>query len=445
MGPDPGALPIPGAWRATIIIFCAIILCVADQLLPGLFMAPIKASFGVSDTQIALLTGFSFSVSIAVFALPLSWVADRSNRARLLAGAILCWCLATVACGFAHGFWTFFVLRMGVGLGEAVLKPAAYSLLADLFPSRLLSRPLAILGLGTLLGSVVALNGGGALYEVLRAAVPHGGAGTDFAWRTTMIIFGATGLLVAVAAFWIPEPRANRSPVVSTTESRASVPLVAYARSSAFFYVPFVAAMCVYCFYYAGFSAWQAPFFALRYGWSIGRIGQVLGLVALSAGVIGMPLGVWLTDQARRRYGREAPVAAVNWAIGITLPAIILTPFAPDGWLAVMGMALVLVPGSAATIIAPIIFAETAPSHLRARVMAIAALFYGLLGTGVGPVAYGAFTDHVLRDSTKLPITLSVLSGASIAVFIPLMMLAERRFAAVIELARSSSQNGGAP
>lgn len=434
--------PVRGAWFGVAILCLAVLACAADQALPSLLIDPIKASFGVSDTEIALLTGFSFSVSISIFALPVSWAADRFNRPWLIAIGIAIWCAATIGCGFARGFWVFFLLRMGVGLGEAVLKPTAYALVADQFPSRRLTRPLALLALAAMLGGAAALNGGGAVYgAILRWAI-HGGLPREVAWRGTLVVFGVAGLAIAVAAPWIPEPRQDgRSGAAGGQEGRgeSAVSLATFARKSVQFFAPYTGAMTAYCLYNAGFNAWLAPFFARAYGWSIGRIGQALGLLALGAGLVGLPLGIWLMEAVRRRHGRDAPVAAIWIALTVTAPAVFLTPFAPTGEWALVGLGLILLPASAATVIAPVVFAQTAPSHLRARVIALSGLFYGVLGSGLGPVAYGAFTDHVLHDPARLAVSLSIVSGLLTAVCIPLLIIADRHFVRIKRMALEGS------
>ena len=434
--------PVRGAWFGVVILCLAVLACAADQALPSLLIEPIKASFGVSDTEIALLTGFSFSISISVFALPLSWVADRFNRPRLIAVGIAVWCAATIGCGFARDFWVFFVLRMGVGLGEAVLKPTAYALIADQFPARNLTRPLALLALAAMLGGAAALNGGGAVYEAILRWAAHGGWPGDVAWRGTLFAFGAAGLAIAVAALWIPEPRRPPRAVLGEAPAEAAEPgvsLATFARGSVGFFAPYIGAMTAYCLYNAGFNAWLAPFFARTYGWSIGRIGEAVGLLSLAAGLVGLPLGIWLIGAVRRRLGRDAPVAAIWIALAVTAPAVVLTPFAPTGEWALVGLALILAPASAATVIAPVVFAETAPSHLRARVIALSALVYGVLGSGLGPVAYGAFTDRVLRDPARLAVSLSIVSGLLTVLFIPLLIVADRHFARIKRMALDAS------
>ena len=51
--------------------------------------------------------------------------------------------LVTALCGLARGFWQLFAARIGVGVGEAALSPAAYSLISDSFAPSRLGRALA--------------------------------------------------------------------------------------------------------------------------------------------------------------------------------------------------------------------------------------------------------------------------------------------------------------
>jgi MFS family permease len=57
----------------------------------------------------------------------------------------------------ARGFWTLFLARMGVGVGEATLSPSAFSLLSDYFPKERLGTALSIFSMGVFFGSGLAL------------------------------------------------------------------------------------------------------------------------------------------------------------------------------------------------------------------------------------------------------------------------------------------------
>lgn len=423
--------PMKGAWAAAIVLALASAMSWADRTLPALLMEPIKAAFHLSDTQLALLTGFTFAAAIAVFALPLSWIADRFNRVWLISGTIVVWCLMTIGSAFAHDFWSLFILRIGVGIGEAALQPAAYSLLADLFPAKQLPRPLAVYAFCTVLGPLAAQSGGGALYELFQ----HAGAvhalpiAANDAWRWTTVVLGALGLALAPAVFFLaPEPR-RRIAAGAAAQHSGGISFMAFLRATAFFFVPYTLAMVAYCLFEAGaLTTWVAPFFARTYHWSIGYIGQVLGLTGVAAAVLGMPLGVWINQLVSARLGRVAPVATVCVLLTLSLPFVALYPFAPTGMWAAAGFTLIMIAGSAATVVAPVVFTSTAPSHLRARMLALSNLFFGLLGRSMGAVLYAGFTDKVLRDPGKLNVSLSVISMILMAICLPALFIADRRY-----------------
>lgn len=432
--------PVKGAWAAAVVLALTSAMSYADRTLPALLMEPIKAAFALSDTQLALLTGFTFAAAIAVFALPLSWIADRFNRVLLISATIVVWCLMTIGSAFAHDFWTLFALRIGVGIGEAALQPAAYSLLADLFPSKQLTRPLAVYAFCTVLGPIAAQSGGGLLYDMLQhaASIHTLPIAASDAWRWTTAAFGLAGLLLAPAVYFLaPEPRRKRAADVPAASS-GGISFLGFLRATAFFFVPYTIAMVAFCLFEAGaLSGWSVPFFARTYHWSIGHIGQVIGLAGLIGAVVGMPLGVWVNQLVSARLGRMAPVATICLMLALSVPFIALFPFAPTGILAAGGFTLVMIAGAASTVVAPVVFTSTAPPHLRARMIALSNLFFGLFGRAAGAVLYAAFTDKVLRDPSKLNISLSVISVVLMAVCLPALFIADRRYGRAKALAEA--------
>src|SRR3546814_18810896 len=82
------------------------------------------------------------------------WSSDvcSSDLTWIIAGGVFLWSLMTLACGFANSFLTLFVARIGLGIGEAALAPAGFSLLADSFRPRRLVRATSIFSLGSQIG-----------------------------------------------------------------------------------------------------------------------------------------------------------------------------------------------------------------------------------------------------------------------------------------------------
>jgi len=112
-------------WYVVTLLAVAYAVSYIDRLIISLMVDPIKASLALSDTQVSLLIGLSFALFYTTTAIPIAWLADRFSRRNIIVSGITVWCLMTTACGFARNFGTLFVARMGVGLGEAALAPAA--------------------------------------------------------------------------------------------------------------------------------------------------------------------------------------------------------------------------------------------------------------------------------------------------------------------------------
>ena len=84
-----------------------------DRQIPAMLIEPIKADFGLSDSQIALLGGAAFSVFYAVMALPIGYAVDRVNRTFILGSGILVWSFMTALSGLADSFLKLFGARVG--------------------------------------------------------------------------------------------------------------------------------------------------------------------------------------------------------------------------------------------------------------------------------------------------------------------------------------------
>src|SRR3546814_3256163 len=76
----------------------------------------------------------------------------------------------TAGCGFAGSYATLFLARMGVGVGEAALSPAAYSMLSDVFPRNRPARAMAVYSIGVPLGAGIAMILGSFVVQAVLAA-----------------------------------------------------------------------------------------------------------------------------------------------------------------------------------------------------------------------------------------------------------------------------------
>jgi len=213
MGLDRGELEKSEAWRADmkvetispqgawpsrrVAIYTLVIICLAavssvlDRFLLSILVQPIKSDLGLSDVQMGLLNGIAFAIFYATLGIPIAYFADRSNRRRLIAMGLILWSAATAAGGFANGFAWLFAARMLVGIGEAALNPATYSILADLFEKRHLARAIGIFQSSLQMATGISIVIGGGLFAFFASHAGADGHVLGFApWRITMIAIG---------------------------------------------------------------------------------------------------------------------------------------------------------------------------------------------------------------------------------------------------------------
>ena len=134
-----GAVPYPAsaqAWYLVFVLLLFYIFSFIDRQIISLLVEPIKRDLQVTDTQIGLLQGFAFAIFYTLFGIPIGRLADRMNRKSIIAVGVVVWSLMATLCGLAKNFWQLFLARIGVGVGEAALSPAAYSMITDAFPAR---------------------------------------------------------------------------------------------------------------------------------------------------------------------------------------------------------------------------------------------------------------------------------------------------------------------
>ena len=165
-------------WWAVAVFLVLTIVSQLDRQMLNLLVVPVRADLGISDFQVSLLQGFAFAVFYATFGLPLGWLIDRYSRRHIIFAGVSLWAIAASACGLARTYGQLLAARMTVGIGEASLAPASYSLLGDLFRKDRLTLPMSVMGAGNKLGiSAATLIDGGLLAALPAAGLTFAGFG----------------------------------------------------------------------------------------------------------------------------------------------------------------------------------------------------------------------------------------------------------------------------
>lgn len=183
------------AWGVLALLCFVYVLNFLDRQLLSILAKPIQDEMGISDGQLGRISGLYFAMFYCILGIPVAWLADRSNRVRVLTFACAVWSAATIACGMAQNYSQLVVARMSVGIGEAGGVPPSYSIISDYFPADRRGTALGLFNLGPPIGQAL-----GVAFGAKIAAV--------YDWRLAFVVIGAVGLVAAVVVWGtIREPK----------------------------------------------------------------------------------------------------------------------------------------------------------------------------------------------------------------------------------------------
>jgi predicted MFS family arabinose efflux permease len=166
-----------------------------SRQLPSILAKPIQDDLHISDGELGLIGGLYFALFYCCISIPVGWLADRTNRSKVLAAACAIWSAATMSCGMVASYAHFVIGYMAVGFGEAGGVPPSYSILSDYFPPGRRGTALGLFNLGPPIGASLGIAFGALIAESLG-------------WRYAFRSLGAIGLAAALGVLiLVPEPR----------------------------------------------------------------------------------------------------------------------------------------------------------------------------------------------------------------------------------------------
>jgi MFS family permease len=414
--------PRPGyAWYVVGVLTLLYVFSFIDRQILNLLVRPIRRDLEISDTEMSLLMGFSFAVFYTFFGILLGRLADSRSRRGIISAGVAVWSLMTAGCGMAGNFLQMLLFRMGVGVGEAALSPAAYSLISDYFPKQRLATALSVYSMGIYIGSGLAFFLGGLVVSVAASQatwhVPLIGATRP--WQVIFFIVGLPGVLLAILTFTIREP-ARRGVRLAKTRDGTTRPVQVPVRESlAFFRQNWHTLVChnvgfaLLSFSSYGSSAWIPTFFVRNHHWTEARAGMVYGTIVAIFGTLGIVAGGRLADWMSERGYRDSTMR-VGFLVSLAwIPTGILYPILPDAHWAVVLLVPTILLTSAPFGVAPAAIQQMMPNVLRGQASAIYLFVVNLIGLGLGPTAVALMTDYVFRNDDAVRYSLLVVGTAA--------------------------------
>ena len=413
------------AWYTVGLLFVAYTFSFVDRFILTLLIEPIKNDFNLSDTGVSLLVGFAFVIFYTFLGIPIGRLADRVNRRNLIAAGITLWSCMTALCGMARGFGTLFAARVGVGVGEAALSPAAYSMIADLFPPKKLGKALSVYTAGAFAGVGLALIVGGLVVQAISSS-PYMSLpiiGTIKSWQAPFFIVGLPGLLVAALMYTVKEPK-RREQISDNSEQKNEV----VSLREAFDYIG--NRWKIYLSHFFGFAllgvssnvlfVWGPHILVRSFGTNVGEAGASIGLIVLTFGTLGLLIGGSMSDRLLKRgyldNGYRVGIFAALGAIpfGLSLPFMsslssLFLVFCPLVLFACLGF------GSAAAALQQI-----TPNRLRGVVSGCYFFLLNVIGIGLSPSITAVITNYGFKDELMLvnSVSLMVVGSSVLAALI---------------------------
>jgi MFS family permease len=371
------------AQLALAVLFAINSMNFLDRQILGAVGEDIRKEWALSDTALGTL-GTAFTLIYALVGLPLGRLADKFNRTHILGAGVFVWSLLTAASGICTNFTQLFLVRLGVGLGEASCAPAASSLIGDLFPAQERSKALSIFMLGLPLGIAASFLAGGYIAKA-------------YGWQMAFFLAALPGILCALAAVTVMhEPKRGAAEAHDIGASaRAGSPMKLVLSIPSMW--PIVISGALHNFNMYAIGSFIAPLMIRYHAVDIAQAGYYSMFVFGLSGIPGLIFGGLLADRLTLRWpGGRMVLSAIMFFVAAPLTYIAVAAPAASP----MAFSIPMTLGVAAMYV----YYSTTYSTIQdlvepsLRGTAMATYFFAmyLLGASLGPVVMGRLSDHYM-------------------------------------------------
>jgi predicted MFS family arabinose efflux permease len=436
----PQSLPYvrPGAraWAVLAVLCFVYVLNFLDRQLLSILAKPIQDDLGVTDGQLGRISGLYFALFYCLLAIPVGWLADRSNRVRVLSLACALWSAATTACGYSSTYAQLAAARMAVGVGEAGGVPPSYAIISDSFAPGTRGTALGIYNLGPALGQALGVAFGASIAAAYN-------------WRSAFISLGTVGVVTAMCVWmFVREPRRGGLDAPYSHAGGASPPKAQFwTTCRKFFTHPVLLRVSLACgatqFVTYAILNFTTLFLMREKGMTLQQVAVYYALLVGVSICAGMYTSGRLIDRfAPRSNSAYAWLPAV--ALTLAIPFFVGFVWAPHWPLALVFLALPMFFNYFYLSPSVALVQEEVQPHERVLAGALLLLVMNLIGLGLGPTFVGAVSDLLRPQYPEHSLQLAFYTLVPFYVVAVLCFLWLAR-ALTREAHHSSSTVGGKP
>ena len=376
------------AWFAYAMTVSLMIVDYVDRQVIVSMFPYLKAEWGLSDKELGLLVSV-VSITVAIFGIPVAWIADRFSRVKSIVVMAVLWSLACISCMFAQNYAQLLAARAVVGLGEAGYGSVGAAMVATHFPQRLRSGLLGGFFASASLGSVLGVILGGVI-------------AARWGWQAAFGIVGIPGFVLALMYLVVRDYKtvnvSGRNPASfgSGLVGRGALFKSIFRSRTARWVCIGAAAQLIAV---SALWSWLPSYLNRLYGVAPDKAGIQAALVVLAGALGSVVLGA-IVDKVgtRRQDGRFVAIAAMSvttmlvlmFAFGAKQLGVVLSQNAQFSLILLGGFFATCTVGPAAAIVIDVIH-----PGVRSTGASILSLFQNLFGLALGPVVAGALSDVI--------------------------------------------------
>ncbi|XP_035906094.1 protein spinster isoform X4 [Anopheles stephensi] len=296
------------AWFTVIVLCFVNLINYMDRFTIAGVLTEIQDTFQIGDDEGGLLQT-AFVLSYMLFAPLFGYLGDRYSRKWIMVLGVTLWSTTTLAGSYMKTFGWFITFRALVGVGEASYSTIAPTIISDLFVGEMRSKMLALFYFAIPVGSGCGYIVGAKMASIMES------------WQWSLRVTPVLGAIAVALIIMLRDPERGQSEGTNHIQATSYKTDVAAIVRNPSFMLSTLGFTCVA--FVTGALAWWGPKF-IHLGLisqpgnehiTLNDVSSRFGVVAMLAGLIGVPLGTVLSNRLRPLYPNADPLICASGLI----------------------------------------------------------------------------------------------------------------------------------